>query len=104
MTNLSLKASVMLLLFAALVSLVANAQPPDRPHLSLVSVAELKAKYLECDQLASTIILDFSTAAECSMVSEELLERGFGGSFKQLLEWWHSARNKCTQEADCETS
>ena len=101
MTNLTLKASVML--FAALVSVAAYAQPPNRTHLRAVSVAELKANYLECDQLASSTLLDFSTAVECSMVSEELLDRGFGGSFKQLLEWWRSARNNCTLDAGCET-
>jgi len=103
MTNLTLKASVMLLPFVALVSVAAYAQLPDRTHLRAVSVAELKANYLECEQLASSALLDFSTAVECSMVSEELLDRGFGGSFKQLLEWWRSARNNCTLDAGCET-
>ncbi|WPC65458.1 hypothetical protein SBP18_13220 [Rhodoferax ferrireducens] len=103
MTNLTLKASVMLLPFAALVSVAAYAQPPDRTPLRAVSVAELKANYLECEQLASSALLDFSAAVECSLVSEELLNRGFGGSFKQLLEWWRSARNNCTLDAGCKT-
>ena len=78
MTALTLKASMKLSLLAALLSAAAHAQPPDRTHLRAVSVAELKAIYLECDQAASTMVLDFSTAIDCSMVSEELLERGFG--------------------------
>jgi len=89
-----LKALVMLLSLSAL---VANAQPPDRSHLKALSVPELKAAYLECDQLASTPLLDSDTAASCSMVSEELIERGFDGSFQRLLAWWHSARNTSKQ-------
>ncbi len=94
MMHSTLKASVMLLSLSAL---VANAQPPDRPHLKALSVPELKAAYLECDQLASTTLLDSGTAATCSMVSEELLERGFDGNFKHLLAWWRSARNNNKQ-------
>lgn len=90
MAYLPLKASVMCLALSALVS---NAQPPDRSHLRALSVAQLKTAYLECDQLASTTLLDSGTAASCSMVAEELLERGFGGNFKHLLKWWRSTRN-----------
>lgn len=106
MTALTLKASMKLSLLAALLSAAAHAQPPDRTHLRAVSVAELKAIYLECDQAASTMVLDFGTAIDCSMVSEELLERGFGGSFERMLEWWHSVRNsrkECMQGTACET-
>ena len=94
----TLKASVMCLTLAAL---TANAQPPDRSHLKALSEAELKAVYLECDQLASTTFLNSNTAADCSMVAEELLDRSFGGDFKQMLEWWRSVRNECRQYAGC---
>ncbi len=94
----TLKASLMCLTLAAL---TANAQPPDRSHLKALSQAELKAAYLECDQLASSTFLDSDTAADCSMVAEELLERSFGGSFEQMLEWWRSVRNDCRQYAGC---
>jgi hypothetical protein len=67
-------------------------------------VADLKAIYLECEQQASTALLDFDAAAECSMVSEELLERGFGGSFERLLQWWRKERKPCLPEAGCNTS
>lgn len=105
MTTLTLQASLMLLSFAALTSATANAEAPARTELSAVPVAELKASYLECDQLASTSLLGFGAAVECSMLSEELLERGFGGSFQQMLKWWRSAKNapnKCWQDAGCE--
>jgi hypothetical protein len=55
-------------------------------------VAELKAIYLECERLAATVVLDLETAAHCSMVSEELLKRSFGGNFDEMLKWWRSTR------------
>ena len=84
-----------------LAAFAAHTQTPERFYLSSLSVAELKAIYLECDQLASTSFLDFDTAANCSMVSEELLERSFGGNFDQMLEWWRSTRDDCSQNVDC---
>ncbi|MEO8120553.1 MAG: hypothetical protein ABI606_14700, partial [Rhodoferax sp.] len=80
MTNVTLGASVLLL---SLVAFAANTQSPDRSHLSSLPETELKTIYLACEQLASTKLVDFDTAAHCSKVSEELLERSFGGSFKQ---------------------
>ena len=94
----TLKASVMCV---ALAALTATAQPPDRSHLKALSEAQLKALYLECDQLASTTLLDSDTAADCSMVAEELLGRSFGSSFEQMLKWWHSVRNECRKYAAC---
>lgn len=96
--SLTLKASLMYLTLAAF---TAAAQPPDRSHLKALSEAELKAVYLECDQLAATTFLNSNTAADCSMVAEELLERSFGGDFEQMLEWWRSARNECRRYTGC---
>lgn len=98
MMRFTLKASLTCLTLAAF---TANAQPPDRSHLKALSEAELKTVYLECDQLASTTFLNSDTAADCSMVAEELLERSFGGNFKQMLEWWRSARNECRKYSGC---
>lgn len=103
MKKLALIASVVSFSFAALASMVIIARPSDRIQLNVVPVAELKEFYLECDQLASTTIVDFDTAEICSMVYEELLKRGFGSSYEQLWQWWRSARNNCTQFAKCET-
>lgn len=102
--KLTLKASVLSLSFAALVGVVTNVWPSDSHESSVVPVGKLKEIYLECDHLASTTIVDSGMAATCSMVHEELLKRGFGNNFEQLLQWWRSARNKCTQSARCETS
>jgi hypothetical protein len=90
MTTLTLKASAILLTLSVFAT---HAQPPDRSQLRALPIVELKAAYLECEQLASTTLLDSSTAADCSLVAEELLERGFGGNFQRMLTWWRSARN-----------
>lgn len=82
---------VLFLSFAAALSSGATSVPlaetPPAP-----SVTELKARYLACEQLAARDFLDFSDAANCSMVAEALLVQGFGGSFTQLLQWWQSTR------------
>lgn len=93
MVKFTLKTSVLLLSFAALMSVVTNARASNRTQLSVVPVAELKAIYLECDQLASTNLLDFDTAVKCSMIYEELLKRGFGGSIEEFVQWWRSVRD-----------
>lgn len=63
-----------------------------RPHMAEVSLNDLRATYLYCDHLASQTLLDAGTAGSCSMVSEELLLRGFSGDFDELLQWWRVAR------------
>jgi len=98
MTNVTLGASVLLLSFAAF---AANTYPPDRSYLRSLTEAELKTIYFHCEQLAASTLLDFDSAAQCSKVSEELLERSFGGNFERLLEWWHRIRNDCGLNIDC---
>lgn len=82
-----------LLAFAVL---AAQAQP-DRSTLRSVPVDELKSMYLSCDRQALSHPLDLGTAANCSMVSDELLARGFDGNFNELLSWYRVAhvRNAC---------
>lgn len=103
MRKLRLQTFVMLLSLATLASAGANL-PPERRQLSAFSVPQLKAIYLECDQLASATLLDFDTVALCSMVSDELLERGFGGNFQKLLDWWRDTRKTPAPNQDSETS
>lgn len=103
MTKLTLTASALLFSFAALVSTVTIARLSDPTELTVEQVAELKEIYLECDQLASTTILDFYTAEICSAVYQVLLRRVFDGSYEQLLQWWRSARDNCAQFAGCDT-
>ena len=63
-----------------------------RPHMADVSLDDLRATYLYCDHMASQTLLDSGTAGSCSMVSEELMQRGFAGDFGELLQWWRVAR------------
>ncbi len=98
MTNVTLGASVLLLSFAAF---TANTYTPDRSYLRSLTETELKTIYIHCEQLAASTLLDFDSAAHCSKVSEELLERSFGGNFDRLLEWWHRIRQVCGHDADC---
>lgn len=64
----------------------------DRSALASVPVEELKGAYLRCDQLSSRSVLDRGSAIHCSMVAEELCQRGFGGSFGHMIAWWQGAR------------
>jgi hypothetical protein len=97
MANVQRKALQVLLSLAAF---SADAQP-DRSHLGALPVEKLKVAYLECEHLAATTLLDFESAAHCSMVTEELLARGFDGNFSQMLKWWQSARNDCPEDSGC---
>jgi hypothetical protein len=72
-------------------ALAAQAQP-DRSHLHPLPVEQLKTMYLQCERQARSSALDAGDAADCSMVSEELLARGFGGDFSRLLQWWRGQR------------
>jgi hypothetical protein len=58
------------------------------------TVGELKALYLACDAAALQRVLNFGEAAQCSVVSETLLHRGFDGDFNALLAWWRQAKNE----------
>jgi len=55
-------------------------------------VANLQKVWLQCDRLATTTLLDPGTAAECSRVHEQLLQRGFDGDFHRMLAWWQANR------------
>jgi hypothetical protein len=74
----------------ALAAMTAHAAgtPPELP------VRDLKVRYLECDRLATRTVLDFGTAAHCSLVAEALLQRGFDGRFEDLLAWWKQAKRE----------
>ncbi|MBI5722014.1 MAG: hypothetical protein HZC37_30435 [Burkholderiales bacterium] len=55
--------------------------------VSLATPAQLKAAYLHCNLLAETTLLDFGTAARCSLIYEDLKRRVFDGDFQRLLAW-----------------
>lgn len=77
----------------ATAALAANAQAQfDPQELRTVPVDQLKVMYLRCDREAAGAVLAPADAAECSMVDEELLARGFDGDFSRLLAWWREER------------
>ena len=78
----------------AAIAAPAFATPLDVTEISQLSVPDLRVRYLECDRLASGVVLDFGTAAHCSVVYEALLQRGFDGRFDELLAWWQKARRE----------
>jgi hypothetical protein len=63
--------------------------PVELPHgTALLQIEELKAVYLQCDRLSSRTFLDSSTAAQCSVASEQLRRIGFDGRSEAVLAWW----------------
>jgi hypothetical protein len=52
----------------------------------------LKAIFMQCADAASEQVLDFGSAAACSIGYEALLKRGFSGDFEALLAWWRTGR------------
>lgn len=53
----------------------------------------LKAMFMECAAQANEQVLDFGSAATCSIGYEALLKRGFSGDFQALLAWWRNQRD-----------
>ena len=78
--------------FALAVVSTASTAQPDRSHLAALTVDELKPMYLDCNRRAGQTLLGAGEAADCSMVAEELKQRGFGGDFGRLLAWWQAQR------------
>ena len=68
-------------------SLAAHGQT-DRRSLSALPAEVLQTWYLLCDQRAHREVLGAGDAAFCSQVSDELVQKVFGGDFNRLLEWW----------------
>jgi len=66
----------------------AQATPLDE-----MTVEHLQKAWLQCDRLASDGLVELGAAAACSMVHEQLLRRGFGGDFRQMLTWWQGQRS-----------
>lgn len=79
----------------ALLAVAAHAEPGP---LTGQTIDQLKATYLDCDRRASIAMLDFGDAASCSLVHEELRQRGFGGDWNRMLAWWKSQRAAAEKE------
>ncbi|WP_137895869.1 hypothetical protein [Ramlibacter sp. 2FC] len=75
---------------------------PSRAELAGLSVEQLKRAYLECEHRAGRMLLDLGDSAACSMLHEELRQRGFSGDFRRMLAWW-SAQKQQGAEASVPT-
>jgi len=62
----------------------------EAAQLVAVSVAGLKALYLDCVRSTSEYRMDVEEAVYCQAVAETLMHRHFNGSMEQLLSWWRS--------------
>ena len=52
----------------------------------------LRQAFLACERQASSALLGFADAAQCSITYEQLLQREFQGDFRKFLAWWQSQR------------
>jgi hypothetical protein len=57
----------------------------------------LQELVLACTAVTNRAMLDFGSAAVCSLGYEALLSRRFGGNFQALLAWWNSKRTATLQ-------
>jgi hypothetical protein len=57
----------------------------------------LQQLFSACSQAADRSLLDFGSAAACSMGYEALLRQHFGGNFSALLAWWQTQRTVLLQ-------
>lgn len=61
----------------------------------------LRQEFVECDRQASSSLLGFGDAAQCSRIYEQLLRSEFQGDFARLLAWWQAERlNQAAAAAD----
>lgn len=77
---------------AGLAAAAGAQQHDDSGGVEVASVDWLKSAYLRCDTVMSTRRVDAGTAQQCSRIGEHLKQRGFGGNFERLIEWWQGER------------
>jgi hypothetical protein len=90
---------------AMLPALVAAQPAPEGPGVppparSGLADHELEPAYWACDHAATVSMLDAPSAMYCGQVTEDLLQRRFGGDFDAMLAWWRE--NKSAQHAALE--
>jgi hypothetical protein len=71
-------------------------QSPERLALAGLDVGQLKVLYLECAARSEVERMDLGDVIRCSFVHEELMQRGFDGSFTRLLAWWQAHKTAVT--------
>jgi len=67
---------------------------------SQLTIEQIKAVYLECENQALMAELPAPDAIGCSMTYEELKQRAFNGDFRQLHEWWMAQKAGSSVEED----
>ena len=88
-------------LFALTTSLVCaqSANLPARSgELSAQSSEQLRAAYLECDRVTSSVGPEYMSA--CAEIGSVLMHRDFGGELRRQLEWWRNARDAMRPEQE----
>jgi hypothetical protein len=65
-----------------------------KAQLERAAERELKSLFLACSRESSNRVLAFEEMARCSMASEVLKDRFFGGDFHALLAWWRENRHE----------
>ena len=50
----------------------------------------LQAVFTACNAASSRALLDFGSAATCSIAYEALLSQRFNGDFRELMAWWRT--------------
>lgn len=73
-------------IFTLLVATSTSAQPYSPNE------ADLKRRYLTCEQSAQSSRMHEAEAAACSQIYEELKRRVFDGSFGELRAWYESVQ------------
>lgn len=74
-------------LTSALALFVLAAQATGEGADGILSLEELKERYLDCEVEAFDGPMDFGQAAVCSHYYEELKDRAFGGEFDRIRTW-----------------
>lgn len=54
----------------------------------------LQAVFAACNSASSKALLDFGSAATCSLAYEALLSQRFNGSFRELMAWWRTQQSQ----------
>jgi hypothetical protein len=81
-----------------------DAVPAAEPSAPSATPEQLKSDFLQCDRLSQETVLDSGTAAQCSVVYEELKQRVFAGDFERLLAWWRVESKATAAQATARAS
>ena len=86
-TPMFARATVSGVTIALILAALQSAHAGDPARVRAMSIAELKGVYLGCEQSSTESRLDTGDVMYCSLVYEELKEKGFGGEFWRIRSW-----------------